>query len=149
MSNGNQNTGIKAEEVMRHITAFMHNYKPIYSVQQKPDDITGAMKFFKDFFEKPEPQQKAPPGCFFLSSDSLNILTHVPNFQGISIYLGKANTENEILILVPVITGSDPENLYTLDVVANGQSKTLSTSQVLTGGSCPPPPPPCKNCPCP
>src|SRR6266496_5818879 len=87
--------------------------------------------------------------CFSLKPTDLSILLGIPNFQGISIYLGLDDKEGEVLILVPVIKGSI-QNLYSLTYSANESATTTTESTIVTlkSGQCPPPPPGCTTCLC-
>jgi hypothetical protein len=88
--------------------------------------------------------------CFFLEPKDLSVLLGIPNFEGISIYLGFDDKEGEVLILAPAIKGSDLQNVYALNYSVNQSETVTSESTVVTlkPGQCPPPPPGCNNCLC-
>jgi hypothetical protein len=92
--------------------------------------------------------KKAPYPCFFLKAVDLYILSNIPNFQGITITMGKNEDESEVLFLFPVTKRSDPEAVFTQDSTLNGETKTTSTVVRLDSGKtpCPPPPPPRTRC---
>src|SRR6266542_2625492 len=79
--------------------------------------------------------------CFSLKPTDLSILLGIPNFQGISIYLGLDDKEGEVLILVPVIKGSDDQNVYSISYATNDSITTTTESTIVTlkSGQCPPP----------
>jgi hypothetical protein len=121
----------------------MRNFKSADGKKPNPKEIGESMQTFKHLSEK---QEKTLLGCFFLKSVDINILTNIPNFQGISIYIGEDNDGKEILILIPVIRGSNDQNVYSQTFTVNGNEKTTSTVVTLPAAPCPPYPPGCNYC---
>jgi hypothetical protein len=115
------------------------------------EELISSRKKFKSLYKKVSnnKKQNAPPSlCFFLKAVDINILANIPNFQGINIAIGLDKNNQEQLIMVPVIKGSDPQNVYNQTFTVNGETKTTSTVVELAPSPCPPYPHGCNNCLC-
>ncbi len=129
--------------------------------------IENSIRKFKEFPPKDEPSYKSEESsvtseesssnkgkkarypCFFLKAVDMYILSNIPNFQGITISVGKDEDGSEVLFLFPVTKRSDPEAVLTQDSTLNGETKTTSTVVMLSsrGTPCPPYPYPLNYCP--
>jgi hypothetical protein len=141
MSNGNQKNEVPKSDITEKI------YKKNEDSDMK--EIRSSRERFKSYYNKVDnSEKKDPPSlCFFLKAVDINILANIPNFQGINIAIGLNENNEEELIMVPVIRGSDPENVYSQTFTVNGDSKTTSTVVKLPPSPCPPYPTGTTRCP--
>jgi len=118
--------------------------------EKSPDDVeTSDEEKSKESSEATNKYSpKVPPyPCFFFKALDMQILSNIPNFQGVRIFIACKNGGK--LIIVPITKVNPYEETYSQTYTTNGEEKTTSTVVTLASGLTPCPPPPDGSSKCP
>jgi hypothetical protein len=144
-----------ADGFKKHLQTLIENFRKYPPEQESSSQTEESVGNVQDSSEDVKssseagmmysPKKNAPYPCFFFKALDMNILSNLPNFQGIRIYI--AGKDADELILVPIIKVNPPIEEYTQSFTADGTTYTTSTVVKLPPSPCPPLPNGMTKCP--
>ena len=154
----NNEDGLK-EKIHPWIQHFIDSCEELRSVYNKTSSASNAQQ--GEYSEKSpgdveerskEPSvnkysPKIPYPCFFFKALDMQILSNIPNFQGVRIFI--AGKDADKLIIVPITKVNPYEETYSQTYTTNGEEKTTSTVVKVESALSPCPPPPDGSSKCP
>ena len=137
---------IDSSEELRSVynkTSSASNVQQDKYSEKSPDDVEEKSKEFSENKYSP----KIPYPCFFFKALDMQILSNIPNFQGVRIFI--AGKDADKLIIVPITKVNPFEETYSQTYTTNGKEKTTSTVVKVESALTPCPPPPDSSSKCP
>jgi hypothetical protein len=108
------------------------------SSEKSPDNSEGFSEKSTEPYASKTYSPKAPYPCFFFKALDMQILSNIPNFQGVRIFIGGKDADT--LIIVPITKVNPYEETYSQTYTTNGEEKTTSTAVTLESSKTPCPP---------
>jgi len=137
---------IDSSEELRSVynkTSSASNVQQDEYSEKSPDDVEEKSKESSENKYSP----KIPYPCFFFKALDMQILSNIPNFQGVRIFI--AGKDADSLIIVPITKVNPYEETYSQTYTTNGEEKTTSTVVKVESALTPCPPPPDSSSKCP